>query len=142
MTGACLSLFSYDSFMREDRNAGWAFDCQHLPEIRVWNRQPANFMCTHCVSNLQLWIILLQAELETQLVLLRFAGFMGVLMLNTILPVSVLLCILLPTYFAWGKWVDWKWSPVALATYITILFKFPPWVLWSGEFFWIWPGVF
>ena len=68
------------------------------------------------------------------------AGFLAALSLQAVLPVTILFSIVVPLYFAWGRWIEWKLCPVAVATYVSLFLKFPPWVLWSGEFFWVWPG--
>ncbi|KAK2078516.1 hypothetical protein QBZ16_003356 [Prototheca wickerhamii] len=101
----------YNGFVRDDRDSCWVFDSRHVPESRVWARQPANF-----------------------------AWFLAALSLQAVLPVTILFSIVVPLYFAWGRWIEWKLCPVAVATYVSLFLKFPPWVLWSGEFFWVWPG--
>ncbi len=63
------------------------------------------------------------------------------LLYQGMLPVSFLLCGVIPFYFAWIMWDRWWASPVGLALLLTWPMKFPPWVFWSTHFAWVWPGL-
>ncbi|KAL6774128.1 hypothetical protein ACKKBG_A23875 [Auxenochlorella protothecoides x Auxenochlorella symbiontica] len=102
----------YFRFVEEDKRLAWHWECQNVPEAAFWAQQPANIIF-----------------------------FVMALLYQGMLPVSFLLCGVIPFYFAWIMWDRWWASPVGLALLLTWPMKFPPWVFWSTHFAWVWPGL-
>eukprot|EP00887_Chlorella_sp_A99_P002414 scaffold10.g2414.t1 len=65
--------------------------------------------------------------------------FVVTLVYQAFIPVSFLLSIVAPLYFAWGVWDRWWLSPVLLASLAIAPLKWVPWG--GGAFCWVWPGL-
>lgn len=99
---------SYNNFEAEETKRRWSWENKHEEEIRFWKAVPPYFFFLVCTVVYELFV-----------------------------PVSVLVALVLPLYYAWVGWDRWWVSPVFLGLLLITPLKFVPW----AEICWVWPGL-